>query len=249
MFVVFEIYFPTFAQGAYFSGGAEPRRPRLTPPPAPAVASFSPTAMAASVLFSSLFSFVIIFNGVVQVRFCPGHGSAPAEWFLTVLSSLTAIRPTSVRARGVARWHDAATTDSLPPTAGTSGVRGCTGKLPHFARRKEPALTKSSPSNRSLTPFTYLSTPRKNLAQRGNTVLIGFASLQSKASSRMPSAVASCTARRTSSRSSTRPPARSASTGSSSTLRTLAATRRCSTTARAVSARTRAVTSTCRRST
>ncbi|GAA5983374.1 hypothetical protein JCM10908_000258 [Rhodotorula pacifica] len=45
MFVLFEVYFPTFAQ---------------------AVASFSPTAMAASVLFSSLFSFVIIFNGVVQ---------------------------------------------------------------------------------------------------------------------------------------------------------------------------------------
>ncbi|GAA5925123.1 hypothetical protein JCM10213_000539 [Rhodosporidiobolus nylandii] len=45
MHMAFEIYFPTFAQ---------------------AVASFSPTAMAASVLFSTLFSFVIIFNGVVQ---------------------------------------------------------------------------------------------------------------------------------------------------------------------------------------
>jgi ATP-binding cassette subfamily G (WHITE) protein 2 (SNQ2) len=30
------------------------------------VASFSPNAMAASVLYSSFFSFVIIFNGVVQ---------------------------------------------------------------------------------------------------------------------------------------------------------------------------------------
>ncbi|KAJ8294266.1 Brefeldin A resistance protein [Rhodotorula toruloides] len=45
LFVIFETYFPTFAI---------------------AVASFSPTPMAASVLFSSLFSFVIIFNGVVQ---------------------------------------------------------------------------------------------------------------------------------------------------------------------------------------
>ncbi|GAA6001439.1 uncharacterized protein JCM10292_006254 [Rhodotorula paludigena] len=45
MHVLFELYFPTFAQ---------------------AVASFSPTPMAASVLFSTLFSFVIIFNGVVQ---------------------------------------------------------------------------------------------------------------------------------------------------------------------------------------
>ncbi|TNY24740.1 putative SNQ2-ABC transporter [Rhodotorula diobovata] len=45
MHMVFEIYYPTFAQ---------------------AVASFSPNAMAASVLFSTLFSFVIIFNGVVQ---------------------------------------------------------------------------------------------------------------------------------------------------------------------------------------
>ncbi|GAA6000108.1 hypothetical protein JCM10207_006055 [Rhodosporidiobolus poonsookiae] len=45
MHMFFEVYFPTFAQ---------------------AVAAFSPTAMAASVLFSTLFSFVIIFNGVVQ---------------------------------------------------------------------------------------------------------------------------------------------------------------------------------------
>ncbi|GAA5975740.1 hypothetical protein JCM11641_005856 [Rhodosporidiobolus odoratus] len=45
MLMAFEIYFPTFAQ---------------------AIASFSPTAMAASVLFSTFFSFVIIFNGVVQ---------------------------------------------------------------------------------------------------------------------------------------------------------------------------------------
>ncbi|GAA5915070.1 hypothetical protein JCM6882_006773, partial [Rhodosporidiobolus microsporus] len=45
MHMAFELYFPTFAQ---------------------AIASFSPTAMAASVLFSTFFSFVIIFNGVVQ---------------------------------------------------------------------------------------------------------------------------------------------------------------------------------------
>ncbi|GAA5921798.1 hypothetical protein JCM3775_001825 [Rhodotorula graminis] len=45
MYMVFELYYPTFAQ---------------------AVASFSPNAMAASVLFSTFFSFVIIFNGVVQ---------------------------------------------------------------------------------------------------------------------------------------------------------------------------------------
>ncbi|BGP40430.1 ATP-binding cassette transporter snq2 [Rhodotorula kratochvilovae] len=45
MHMLFELYYPTFAQ---------------------AVASFSPSAMAASVLFSTLFSFVIIFNGVVQ---------------------------------------------------------------------------------------------------------------------------------------------------------------------------------------
>jgi ATP-binding cassette subfamily G (WHITE) protein 2 (SNQ2) len=45
MHMLFELYYPTFAQ---------------------AVASFSPTPMAASVLFSTLFSFVIIFNGVVQ---------------------------------------------------------------------------------------------------------------------------------------------------------------------------------------
>ncbi|GAA6060988.1 hypothetical protein JCM10212_000674 [Sporobolomyces blumeae] len=43
--VIFELYYASFAQF---------------------VASFSPNAMAASVLFSSFFSFVIIFNGVVQ---------------------------------------------------------------------------------------------------------------------------------------------------------------------------------------
>lgn len=43
--VLFELYYASFAQF---------------------VASFSPNAMAASVLFSSFFSFVIIFNGVVQ---------------------------------------------------------------------------------------------------------------------------------------------------------------------------------------
>ncbi|GAA5967234.1 hypothetical protein JCM3765_001744 [Sporobolomyces pararoseus] len=43
--VLFELYYASFAQF---------------------VASFSPNAMAASVLYSSLFSFVIIFNGVVQ---------------------------------------------------------------------------------------------------------------------------------------------------------------------------------------
>ncbi|GAA5839263.1 hypothetical protein JCM11251_006022 [Rhodosporidiobolus azoricus] len=45
MYMSFELYYPTFAQ---------------------AVASFSPNAMSASVLFSTFFSFVIIFNGVVQ---------------------------------------------------------------------------------------------------------------------------------------------------------------------------------------
>ncbi|GAA5913660.1 hypothetical protein JCM5296_007276 [Sporobolomyces johnsonii] len=43
--IIFEIYYPTFAQ---------------------AVAAFSPNPMAASVLFSTFFSFVIVFNGVVQ---------------------------------------------------------------------------------------------------------------------------------------------------------------------------------------
>ena len=99
MFVVFEIYFPTFAQGAHLSEMQNQTAPRLTFADPPAVASFSPTAMAASVLFSSLFSFVIIFNGVVQVRFFSGCGSAPMERVLTVLPLLTAIRPTSVRDR------------------------------------------------------------------------------------------------------------------------------------------------------
>ncbi|KAK4051085.1 ATP-binding cassette transporter snq2 [Microbotryomycetes sp. JL221] len=45
MFVLFELYFPTFAQW---------------------VAAMAPNAMLASVLFATFFSFVIIFNGVVQ---------------------------------------------------------------------------------------------------------------------------------------------------------------------------------------
>lgn len=51
MYMLFELYFATFAQ---------------------AVASFSPNSQTASILFSTFFSFVIIFNGVVvpiaQVR-------------------------------------------------------------------------------------------------------------------------------------------------------------------------------------
>lgn len=69
MYMVFELYYPTFAQGASpltlraLWTVSSPRSDPLA-----AVASFSPNAMAASVLFSTFFSFVIIFNGVVQVR-------------------------------------------------------------------------------------------------------------------------------------------------------------------------------------
>lgn len=70
MFVLFEIYFPTFAQGEWLVSRRKIEIV-LIPHDHTAVASFSPTAMAASVLFSTLFSFVIIFNGVVQVRALP----------------------------------------------------------------------------------------------------------------------------------------------------------------------------------